>query len=68
MISDHSLVSLSIKVQTLIKPLTRWYLNTSLLEEPDFNSLIKIVCMLPGDEQLSRNHTISTKSVFLFPY
>ena len=41
MISDHAPVSLAINTQTHIKPPTRWRLNTSLLEDPDFDSLIR---------------------------
>lgn len=40
-ISDHAPVSLSINTHAHIKPPTRWRFNTSLLEDPDFSTLIK---------------------------
>lgn len=41
-ISDHAPVSLTISTQTKInKPQSRWRLNTSLLEDTEFNTLIR---------------------------
>lgn len=40
-ISDHAPVSLCIQTQAHIKTQTRWRFNTSLLEDPDFSTLIR---------------------------
>lgn len=39
-ISDHALVSLNINIQSSIRPPMRWRFNTSLLQDPDFNTLM----------------------------
>ena len=40
-ISDHAPVSLSLTIQLHVRSPTRWRFNTSLLEDPDFISMIK---------------------------
>lgn len=39
-IRNHAPVSLAINIQSYTKPPTRWRFNTSLLQDPDFISLI----------------------------